>query len=451
MPDTTTATPLPSPSPDKPMRVAVLVELYRHADAGGHVKCWERLAEAAASAPSPVDLTVYFLGRAAATEALSAQVRYRMLPPRRPTDASPLLRQGAGDTDLAAFHPMLARELADADIIHVTSQFSFARTGVKVARQRGTPLVFSSHTDVPYLTRVYTGEIVERLLGQGWLSRLLLGRFRLADRMAARAQRRLEQIITASRRVIMSSPQDVERVAAIVPRARLSVLRRGINLARFSTPQRREDWLTERFGVPPGRPVVLFAGRVDESKRILTVADAVGQLIDDDVPCHLLVIGEGHAAAAVKQRLGAHATLPGRLPQAELAEVYANADVFAFPSESETAGNVVLEAKVAGLPVLLSAHGNTTQFLHRHGEDGLAIEDRSAASFAAALKPLLTDPVLRGRMAAAARAAAVRDAPTWRMVLEQDLVPVWRAVLEHDAIRWSRLRDPSGRITCSKH
>jgi glycosyltransferase involved in cell wall biosynthesis len=91
------------------------------------------------------------------------------------------------------------------------------------------------------------------------------------------------------------------------------------------------------------RPVSLFVGRVSYEKNI----DAFLQL---DIPGTKVVCGTGPLEAALKQRYP-QAHWLGVLPREELAEVYAAADVFVFPSKSETFGLVMLEAMACGTPV----------------------------------------------------------------------------------------------------
>src|ERR1700733_15090682 len=98
------------------LRVAVLVDLLRSPQAGGHVKCWERLAS---STPdnAPLDLTVYFSGRAP-DEVLGPNKRFRHLPPVFSTANLKFIPYVPDHTDLAPHHPGLARELATYDVLH---------------------------------------------------------------------------------------------------------------------------------------------------------------------------------------------------------------------------------------------------------------------------------------------------------------------------------------------
>src|SRR5690242_19882815 len=68
-------------APDRPLRVGVLVDLAYAPSAGGHVKCWQRLAEAAVEIPEALDLTVHFHGPEKRDVPLSPSVRYALLPP----------------------------------------------------------------------------------------------------------------------------------------------------------------------------------------------------------------------------------------------------------------------------------------------------------------------------------------------------------------------------------
>src|SRR5262245_56736751 len=125
------------------LRVAVLIDLELHPHAGGHVKFWLRIAEAAVDHPE-LDLTLHFLGEERTTP-IAANVRHRLHPPWLGTRALPFLERSPDHTDLAPFHPTLWRDLLFSDVIHTTgAYFSFARTGMRVARQLGTPLVTST-------------------------------------------------------------------------------------------------------------------------------------------------------------------------------------------------------------------------------------------------------------------------------------------------------------------
>src|SRR5207302_649852 len=90
----------------------------------------------------------------------------------------------------------------------------------------------------------------------------------------------------------------------------------------------------------------------------------------------------------------------------ELATAYASADVFLFPSTTDTFGNVVIEAQASGLPVIVSDLGGPKELVE-HGVTGLVTKGNDAADFAAAIRLIVQDAELRARMSVAARQSVI--------------------------------------------
>lgn len=431
------------------LRVGVLVDLEWTAQAGGHVKCWERFAQAvAASAASRIDLTVHMLGEREAVSEIGPGARIVTLPPVLHSRRFPFFRRRAGDaTDLAPHSRRLAARLAGFDVLHATDIFTFARTGLRHARRTGTPLVASLHTDLVGFTRVYAAEIIRDAVGDGLLSRLAVERLRLPARLAAAMQRRLDGYLRHCARVLVSSEADRARTERLVGRGRVSWLRRGIDTRLFDPAKRDRQWLQREFGVPEAAPLVLSVGRIDASKRPMTVAAAVRALIDEGVPAHAMFCGDGPDKAAIGGLLGPHASLPGALPQETLARIYAGADLFAFASQTDLAANAVLEARASGLPVLLArGAGGGTRYVARDGVDGVLVDDGDGpGAWAAAMRALLAEPKRARAMGAAARRWAETEWPSWERVLVEDLVPAWRAAAAQLALDAALLPPDGGR------
>jgi glycosyltransferase involved in cell wall biosynthesis len=410
------------------LNVAVMVELFRGADAGGQVKCWERFAEAACGYPGDLDLTVFFLGRPARKEMLADNVNLEALSPVLPTDRIPGLPQVAPVTDMAPIHPALYRRLADFDVLHVTHAFAFAMTARRFARWRGSPLVTSIHADLPTFARVYVRDIVKRRFGAGVLTRALLERLRFDEACATAMIRRVSSLVAVSDGVLIGRQADLASLSVRPPPELVSRLRRGVDRGRFNPARRDRSWLAAEFGVPEDVPVLLFAGRIDDSKNVMILAQAARRLLDQGQPLHVFAAGNGIRQRDVRRLLGAHATLPGMLEQETLARVFASADLFVFPSESEIMPNAVLEARASGLPVVLSARDNGAQFIAEPGVDGVLVAACDAEAWAVAVRPLLADVERRTAMALATRHRVEKECPTWAEVLAEDLLPVWRRV-----------------------
>ena len=117
--------------------------------------------------------------------------------------------------------------------------------------------------------------------------------------------------------------------------------------------------------------------------------------------------------------------LAGLLSGPALSAAYASADIFAFPSVTETFGNVLLEAMASGLPSIVAAAGGVLEFTE-HGRNGWLVEPNSVEAIAGALDRLLTDPALRQRIATNALATAA--ARRWDLIDDQLIVEYRRVV-----------------------
>jgi len=436
-----------------PLSIGVLVDLEWGVRAGGHVKCWERFAEAASQFPETLELTVYFLGDRESVVELTPQVRYHIIPPRWGTKRFPWLKQGGGDTDLAGYNRRLVPLLKRHQILHATGIFTFAQTARRVAKRFSIPLVSSIHTDLPKFTQVYSREIISRFIGEGWLYGLFFHQLRIDEWLAAWMGYRLSRFLADCRWVLISKPEDRQFVLNVIPPDRISQLRRGVDKDRFHPHWRDRLRLESTFGIDPSLPVALFVGRVDDSKNVMTMASAVRKLLDQGYSLHGFIIGEGASQSQIQALLGRHVTLTGQIPQSELPWLYASSDLFVFPSESEVSPNVVIEAKASGLPVFISSRDGGAQFIQFSGLDGVLVDDPDPMAWAEAIAPYLappldkgmessvddrelqtTDAILRRYSMGTAARHTIDQVPHWSDVLTMDLLPVWEHVwAEHQS------------------
>ncbi len=417
----------------KPIAVGVLVDLAYRAGAGGQVKCWERLAEAAALMPDEVDLTLHFQGPRETIIVRASNVRYITLPPVLSTVRFQSMKAVADHTDLSPLLPKLVPYLKHYEVIHTTDAFfAQARTALLVSGIRGVPLVHSIHTDTPRYTRLYSKQIIGELVRRESLQGLLLNRLRLHRRLESLMTWRLSRFLRRCRWVFVSREEDRLRVSRILGQSRVSRLRRGVDKTLFHPKHRNRERLTELLGVPEDRFVLLFAGRVDAGKNVMTLARAARKLLDEERPIHVLVAGEGSQSGMMKDLLGSAVTLAGTVPQEQLALMYASSDAFVFPSEVEVCPNVVLEARSSGLPVLIPAWGGAVQLVTRHKYDGWLVPGSSPMEWVDALRHCLDHRKLTSRMGRRARHLVETAVPAWDEVLQEDLLPVWRFVARVD-------------------
>lgn len=412
------------------LSVGVLIDLLWQPQAGGHVKCWERFAEAAADLEDAnLDLTLHFLGEQAQTIELSERVRYVLHRPLFDTARIPFLQGVADRTDLAPISFSLLPSLKQYDVVHATHPlFAFGKTALQYARWRKVPLIASIHTDVPAYTEIYTAQILQRLLGEGWVSRWLIDRWQFPQQRRAAMGKQLRHYWQHCDRVLASQPADYQQVVQLISAERAGYLRRGIDLRLFQPHLRDRDRLQQTYGLDPDTFVLLFVGRLDPCKRVSIVAEATRLLRDRGLPVRALFVGKGNSAAEIQALLGSTAILAGTIPHDELGWIYASADAFVFPSDTETYGNVVLEAKACGTPVLVANRGGAAQLVKQPGWDGLRLDSNRPADWADDLLPLIEHPEKRQAMGQAARQQIDEEWPSWQQVLQRDLLPVWRAV-----------------------
>ena len=413
-----------APAPQQ-LRVAALVNLAQGTGAGGHVKCWERLAQAALGFEGTLDLTVYFMGSEAALRPLGRNVRYAIERPVFATQRVPFLSHVPDHTDLASWHARLARQLPQYDVIHTTdAYFAFSRTAVGVARRKDIPLVTSVHTDTPRYARVFTAQTVERVFGKGLAARALLDGLGFARYAERRMLRQLEQHQRLCTGVLVSRPDQLKAARAL-SRGYAGLLRRGIDHSFFNPEKRDRAWLAAQYGIAPDAVVVAFAGRINRGKNVMLLADAVAELAAAGTPVHLFCAGAGEERATILARLPRNATCPGILEPGTLARVYASADIFAFPSAIEEYANVVLEALASGLPVLVASESGMDRVVSE-GETGFVLPGNNSFAWSRYLALLAHDRARREAMGARARRYAEHRLPTWADVLAEDLLPTWQ-------------------------
>jgi starch synthase len=207
---------------------------------------------------------------------------------------------------------------------------------------------------------------------------------------------------------------DVLAAYPAVPPDRVRVIRNGIDTRQY-TPDPATDVL-ERYGVDPGRPYVLFVGRVTRQKGLPVLLRAAARLD----PGAQLVLCAGQAdtpdLAAEVDGLVARLTtdregvllISGMLAKHEVIQLLSHARVFACPSVYEPLGIVNLEAMACGAAVVASRVGGIPEVV-ADGETGLLVPPGDPAALAAALNELVADPARAEAMGQAGRKRAVAE------------------------------------------
>jgi len=260
------------------------------------------------------------------------------------------------------------------DVVHVINPVFFGTWGALWARSRRLPLVASFHTDPK----------VVRDLGLGWFQRPL----EVLDR----------EVHNLADVNLATSPQMV-RLARGLNIRRVRLWPKAVDSRRFRPEQATPAMRARLTGGEVERPLVVYAGRVSFEKRVDVLAEAAKRLPG----VRFAVVGEGPARDWLERELAGTGTVfTGFLEGDALADAYASADVFAFPSDSETLGFAALEAMAAGVCVVAARAGGIPHIV-KDGANGVLVPPGDAGALADAIRALLNDAARRRRLAACGR------------------------------------------------
>jgi glycosyltransferase involved in cell wall biosynthesis len=185
---------------------------------------------------------------------------------------------------------------------------------------------------------------------------------------------------------------------------KLKIFPRGLDTELF-TPARREPTFWEKFGASNGQVRLLYVGRISREKDLDVLANSYRRLRDEGLSVQLFVVGHGPYSQGLSELLP-DAVFTGYLTGIELATAYASADVFAFPSTTDTFGNVIIEAQASGVPVVVSDSGGPKELVEDKA-NGLITKSHDVEDFTRAVRALVVDPGLRKRMGECARKSVV--------------------------------------------
>ncbi|MEI6514752.1 MAG: glycosyltransferase [bacterium] len=197
--------------------------------------------------------------------------------------------------------------------------------------------------------------------------------------------------------------------------AKLSILPRGVDRDRFN-PGKRDEHFWEQYGLN-GNLKLLYVGRISKEKNVRTLIEAFRYVRTTTPVVDLVVVGEGPELEALRREIkDENIRFTGLLMGDDLAKAYASADMFVFPSASDTFGNVVLEAQASGLPAIVSNEGGPAEIIARNGS-GLAVNVRTPAPLCAAIRELVWDK--DRRMVMSRKALQTAKDLSWDRALDQ--------------------------------
>jgi len=269
------------------------------------------------------------------------------------------------------------------DLVHIHSVFNLGWMGIMLAKKLKIPVVFTHHTFWEDYCHYFP------LLPEKWGKKLA----RWLEKTTA----------DASNLVIAPSNEAKNRLKEIRSKTPVEVLPTGIELELFA-PGGEPQVLTG-----DGVCRLLYVGRLGKEKNLPLLLHSLKLLRQQGLPVKLRLVGDGPERASLEKLakeldLTDSAEFLGYQPRAELHNFYREADLFVFPSESETQGLVLVEAAASGLAVVAVACEVTQELYEQKIIAGLSPGEPGA--FAKKIAELWGNPeeLLRSQTAAYAGA-----------------------------------------------
>lgn len=272
--------------------------------------------------------------------------------------------------------------------IHVSTPGTVGLLGLLIGRLMALPVAGTYHTDIPQYVRTLTND--EFLEQAAWSYMTWF-------------YNQMEEVLVPSagtREQLLSHGLAPEK---------LQPLPRWVDTEQF-TPAKRVEQYWQQRGLA-GELTLLYVGRVSKEKALDLLVEAFRTLVQEGLPVGLAIVGDGPYRGEMEAELAGYPALfTGFLQGEELQQAYASAGLFVFPSATDTFGNVVLEAQAAGLPVIVSDAGGPRELM-QSGTTGLVFPADNLTELLTALRRLVQSPLLRVRMAQAARSFVLEKAP----------------------------------------
>jgi glycosyltransferase involved in cell wall biosynthesis len=281
------------------------------------------------------------------------------------------------------------------DVVQITGPSDVGTLGAYVAYKMKIPLAASWQTNLHQYARRRMAAAVS------FLPRAIAGQLAdVAERLSFRASARFYKIP----RLLFAPNQEMIRVLEAATGKPCYLMSHAVDTIVFSPELRDRTGGAFRIG---------YVGRLTTEKSVRTLARLEQALLDKGYrDFHFVVVGEGAEQEWLRNNMR-QAEFTGVLTGAELSRTFANFDVLAFPSETDTFGLVVLEAFASGVPAVVTDRGGP-QYTVRHGSSGFIARDFD--EFVAYTARLMEQPELLSAMRVAARRQATET--SWDRIFE---------------------------------
>ncbi|HKY01838.1 MAG TPA: glycosyltransferase family 1 protein [Burkholderiales bacterium] len=285
---------------------------------------------------------------------------------------------------------MAAWRIRRPDVVQVVTEGPLGSSALAAAKRLGVPVISEFHTNFHTYSKHY---------GFGFLMPVVAAY--------------LKRLHNRGDRTLVPTEEMKERLRTVGYR-HLDVVGRGIDAETFH-PGRRNEGLRTEWQADARDPVVLHVGRLAPEKNLRLFVESVCAMHVVNPKLRVVMVGDGPERGPL-QAAHPEFVFSGMRLGIDLATHYASADLFLFPSQTETFGNVTTEAMASGLAILAYDYAAAGQYLS-HRESGLLAPYGNAAAFVELAQEMVASPGARERMGR--NAAQLAQTLTWPRVIDQ--------------------------------
>ncbi len=270
--------------------------------------------------------------------------------------------------------------------IHVSTPGSLGILGLAISKLMNFPLTGTYHTDIPQYVKNLTHDAGLEKTAMNYM----IWFYNHMDEVTVPSLSTQQQLI--------DNGLEPEKIKP---------LPRWVDHEEF-TPKKQDAQFWKTL-TPNDAVKFLYVGRLSKEKNLQVLAKSFKQIIDSGEAANLILVGDGPNREELERMLaGTPAVFTGVLTGENLCKAYASADVFVFPSTTDTWGNVVLEAQASGLPVIVTDQGGPRELME-NGKTGFVVHGDDIEDLAGAMRFYIKNPAEIGGMGYHARSFILKN------------------------------------------
>jgi glycosyltransferase involved in cell wall biosynthesis len=285
------------------------------------------------------------------------------------------------------------------DVVHIATEGPLGWSALQAAKVLKLPVTSDFRTNFQSYSKHY---------GVGWLRKPIVAYLRKFHNATA---------------CTMVPTRELMRTLSENGFANLKVVSRGVDTKLFNISKRSTS-LRASWGAKENTTVLISVGRMAPEKNLDQVLKTYEALKNTGKAFKLVMVGDGPLKEQFQQRYP-EIIFPGMLSQSNLAAYYASSDLFVFPSQTETFGNVTLEALASGIPVLAFDCAAARDWVQR-GINGWLVAENNPAGFAAQAVAVVNNQDVLDQITHSTRQQVVHL--DWDQIAEQVESVLWDAI-----------------------